>query len=99
MLGFIHRKNKKQNQKSVGPVWSPWVGTGDFSEKWGGGATLSGPSQPAARHALSTVLTTTRVNGLKAVSQPGLQVTHSAGEVGRAVVPPTRVPQSVLSLP
>lgn len=86
MLGFIHRKIKKQKQKSVGPVWSPWVGTGDFSEKWGGGA-------------LSTVLTTTRVNGLKAVSQPGLQVTHSAGEVGRAVVPPTRVPQSGLSLP
>lgn len=65
----------------------------------GGGGTLSGPSQPAARHALSTVLTTTRVKGLKAVSQPGLQVTHSAGEVGRAVVPPTRVPQSGLSLP
>lgn len=86
MLGFIHRKIKKQNQKSVGPVWSPWVGTGDFSEKWGGG--LSGSSQPAARHALSTVLTTTCVNGLKAVSQPGLQVTHSAGELGRAVVPP-----------
>lgn len=99
MLGVIHRKIKKQKQKSVGPMWSPWVGTGDFSEKWGWGDTLSGPSQPAARHALSTVLTTTRVNGLKAVSQPDLQVTHSAGEVGRAVVPPTRAPQSGLSLP
>lgn len=30
-----------------------------------------------------------RLGKEKAVNQPGLQVTHSAGEAGRAVVPPT----------
>lgn len=66
----------------------------------GGRKACTPKPPPLPQHpALSTVLTTTRVKGLKAVSQPGLQVTHSAGEVGRAVVPPTRVPQSGLSLP
>lgn len=69
-----------------------------FSEKLGGGGgTLSGPSQPAARHALSNVPTPTHADGPPgdgATSpgagggQPGLQVTRT-----EAVVPPTLVHQ------
>lgn len=42
MLSFIHRKNKKNRKSPVGPVWSPWVGTGDFLRN-GGGADAEWP--------------------------------------------------------
>lgn len=72
-------------------------GNWNFSEKWGGEGTLSGPSQPTARHVLSTVPTrwcylswcggggggVDTGWGKKNPSHPGLQVTRERNQGGR----------------